>query len=80
MAMDAYADFMKASAKLVGGSAEAKASAEAAASATAGKLMNGVKSLHLGTATAAATANTNVNATVATNKIMNAMEGLRVNK
>ena len=39
--------------------------------------MNGVKSLHLGTATAT-TATTN--ATVATNKIMNAMEGLRVNK
>ena len=77
MAMDAYADFMKESAKLVGGSVEAKASAEAAASATADKLMNGVKSLHLGTATStAATAN----ATVATNKIMNAMEGLRVNK
>ena len=80
MAMDAYADFMKASAKLVGGSAEAKASAEAAASATAGKLMNGVKSLHLGTATAATATATAATATAATNKIMNAMEGLRVNK
>ena len=78
MAMDAYADFMKASAKLVGGSAEAKASAEAAASASAGKLMNGVKSLHLGAATAATA--TTATETAATNKIMNAMEGLRVNK
>jgi len=71
MAMDAYADFMKESAKLVGGSAEAKASAEAAANVNAGKLMNGVKSLHLGSV---------ATETAATNKIMNAMEGLRVNK
>ena len=73
MAMDAYADFMRQSAKLVGGSAEAKASAEAAANVNAGKLMNGVKSLHLGSAATATEA-------TATNKIMNAMEGLRVNK
>jgi hypothetical protein len=64
---------MRQSAKLVGGSAEAKASAEAAANVNAGKLMNGVKSLHLGSAATATE-------TAATNKIMNAMEGLRVNK
>ena len=84
-ATDAYAEFMKESADLVGGSVNAKQAAEAAAAVSAGNLVHGMESLSLsGAAKAATEAATNVAAVTAgpganaAGKILKSMEGLRV--
>jgi len=82
-ATDAYAEFMKASADLVGGSVNAKQAAEAAAAVKAEVLTKGVEALSL-TAAAATNAATNAAAITAgpganaAGKILKSMEGLKI--
>lgn len=82
-ATDAYADFMKQSADLVGGSVDAMEKAKASAATNASSLLKGVEQMSLtGVATAATATATNAAATTITGApaegILKAMEGLRV--
>jgi hypothetical protein len=77
-ATDAYADFMKQSADLVGGSVEAMEKAKASAATNASSLLKGVEAMSLSASTVAeATAATTLTGAPASG-ILKAMEGLRV--